>query len=226
MSIILSIYTVYSSVHLSILSLSISSAHLFVCLSIPISFRLSCVVSRSQLSCLLSIICCHLPLYLSMNVKIMFSWKNRCTEPRSPIPTAGHLSALLHWCLGHGCRSSVSFTSVLVNYIWRRVAETARRFNALSCRVWLETPHTLCIVCFLTHSQSFPDLTRTRWTFSGGGLNHLTGRMTTNTLFSYRLHHSVFLFVSSSCYWSSTLLGRWRAGGTVRCVVTRLRATS
>ncbi len=158
-----------------------------------------------------------------MNVKMMFSLKNRCTEPRSLFPTAVTFQRSCIDVLDTAVLQCV-FTSVLLNYIWRRVAETHGGLMQLSCRVWLETPHTLCIVCFLTHSQSFPDLTRTRWTVFRGGWITWRGRMTTNTLFFLRLHHSVFLFVSSSCYWSSTLLGRWRAGGTVRCVVTRLRA--
>ncbi len=174
MSIILSIYTYI---------------HLFICPSLCLFICPSfCLFVHPHL---LSIVLCSvsIPIILSSlhhllssthftcqwMSKLCFHWKNRCTEPRSLFPTAVTFQRSCIDVLDTAVLQCV-FTSVLLNYIWRRVAETHGGLMQPSCRVWLETPHTLCIVCFLTHSQSFPDLTRTRWTVFRGGLNHLTGK--------------------------------------------------
>ncbi len=118
------IYCIFicSSVHLSVYS----SAHLFVCLSIPISFRLSCVMSRSQLSCLLSIICCHLPtLPVNECQNDVFIEKIDVLnlEVYSLLQSPFSALALMSW------------TRLCSNYIWRRVAETHGGLMQLSCRV-------------------------------------------------------------------------------------------
>lgn len=113
---------------------------------------------------------------------------------------------------------SVFFTSDLLHYIWRRGAEACGGLMQLLCRVWLETPHVLCIARFLTRRTSFPRSHMHRLRCFLGGLNRLMGKNDNKHL--VRLHHSVLiqLLLVLGCFWEVE-------GGRQRlCVVTRLRA--